>query len=236
MGVLAPLLSSKPKVPKFKPLDFGKETATSLAEYQANLPAAAEFASKFNELSGDQMLAALEKMLPGYAKLRDTGTSLIQSQMRGEVPQDVQNRLERQAAERGVTIGGAGSGLAGNDYLRNFGLTSLQLTQQGLNSAAQWMNQAASKTPVFNMSNAFIPIQQRIGIRQQENESQWQRNWLKNQISAVPDGWQGALIGLEDNIGAILGAAASNYNWGGTGAGGGGATGPAKADSGGGGL
>jgi len=216
------LLGEKPKVPQFKPVDVGKETGKSITENTQNLPALAEFASKFNELSADQMLAALEKMLPGYANLRDKGTANITAMLGGEVPKDVENRLARKAAERGVTLGTSGSGMAENDFLRNFGLTSLQLTQQGLDSASRWMNESAARTPTFDMASAFLPIQARVGLRAAENQFSFQRNWLANQISAMPSPTESAWANAVTSDIGILSSAAGSAVGGAAGAGGGG--------------
>lgn len=215
-------LSDKPKVPEFKTVDFGQESADMLRENQANLPAAAQFAEKFNRLSSDQLNAALERMLPGYAGLRDKTTSNISSMLRGELPSDVENLINRQAAERGVSTGTSGSGFSEAGAVRNLGLTSLNLIQQGLDSAARWIESTASRTPVYNMANAFVPIQQRVNLRAQENQFKFQRDWLKNQIAAVPWGIEGWAINLADRIESIGYQVVSSYAGGGMGGGGGG--------------
>jgi hypothetical protein len=233
-------LSDKPKVPVFNPLDIGKETTDAAKENLAALPSVAEFAQKFNELSGDQLRDALEGMLPGYSDLSSAITQQIKSYMRGEVPKDVENLLQRRAAERGISIGGQGSEFNENQFLRNLGLTSLQLTQQGLDAASRWIGQNASMTPVYNMNQAFLPIQNRIALREQEKQFSWQRNWLKNQIAAVPWGVEGWAINLADRVESIGYQVVSSYagmaTGGGMGGGGGGAAmGAMKGGSGGGG-
>jgi hypothetical protein len=222
-SMLHALLADKPKVPQFKKVDFGKETAAMTAENQANLPAVAAFAEDFNKLSSDQLLAALERMMPGYSSIRDKGTAQIKSLMAGEVPKDVESLLERRAAERGVTLGyGGGSDFGENQFLRNLGLTSLDITQKGLDTAMRWMGIAASTTPVFNMASAFVPVTQRVGIRAAENQFQFQRDWLKNQIAAIPEGAEAALITLADNIEEIGRSVLTSYAGGAMGGGGGG--------------
>src|SRR5688572_22554068 len=137
-SMLHSLLADKPKVPQFKKVDFGKETADALEENQENLPAAAAFSEEFNRLSGTQLNAALERMLPGYASLRDKATGNISSMLRGELPEDVENRIERLAAERGISTGTSGSSFDEFGAVRNLGLTSLDISQRGLDSAMRW--------------------------------------------------------------------------------------------------
>ena len=200
-SMLHALLTKKPKVPQFKKVDIGAEQEAAVQENTELLPSLNAFASEFNKMSADQMMQQLERMLPGYGQLLSKGTENIQALMRGEVPEDVQNQLERKAAERGVALGyGGDSEFGGNQFLRNFGLTSLQLTQQGLTSAMNWINQAASRTPVFNMASAFLPIEQRVNLRAQENQFQFNRDWLRNKVASIPSGGRAALITLADNI------------------------------------
>lgn len=234
-SMLHSLLADKPKVPKFQKVDFGKESADFIRENQENLPAVAAFAEEYNQLSSDQLKAALERMLPGYSSILSRGTEQVKSLQAGEVPQDVENMLARRAAERGVTLGyGGGSGFGENQFLRNFGLTSLDLSQRGLDAASRWLGMAQSTTPVFNMASAFVPITQRVGIRAAENQFQFQRDWLKSQIDAIPEGAEAALITLADNIEAIGRSVLTSYAGGamGGGMGGGGGGGGGSSPSG----
>lgn len=234
-SALAAALKKKPSVPVFKKVDIGAEQETGVREMEELLPSLAAFAEQFNQFSSEQMMAQLERMLPGYAQLLAQGTENIQAMMRGEVPDDVQDQLERQAAERGVTLGyGGGSGFGQNQFLRNFGLTSLQLTQQGLNSAMNWMNQAASRAPVFNMASAFLPIDQRVALRAQENQFQFQRDWLKAKVKAIPSGGRAFAITALDEIQELAFSALKMYMggaMGGMGGGGGGQSAPPVTDA-----
>lgn len=219
------LITDKPVVPQYERVDFGKESADALAENQANLPAAAAFAEEFNRLSGDQLNAALERMLPGYGNLRDTSTANIQSLLRGELPSDVENLIERRAAERGITMGTSGSDFNEFGAVRQLGLTSLEMTQRGLDSAMRWIDSVARRTPTFNMASAFVPIGQRVGIKAAENQFKFQTDWLRNQIKAVPWGWKAEAINVADfaaSIGDTVVGAYAGGGFGGAGGGGGG--------------
>jgi hypothetical protein len=224
------LYGDKPKVPRFKPIDIGKETATASEENLAALPGVAEFSSQFNKLAGQQLRDALEGMLPGYSDLNAGITQQIKSLLSGQVPKDVENLLQRRAAERGLSIGAQGSEFGDNQFLRNLGLTSLQLTQQGLDSASRWIGQNAAMTPTYNMNQAFLPLQDRIGLRERENQFAWQRNWLRNQVHAMPSPSQQAYAqGITSEFemitqlaGSVAGYAAGGAAGGGGGGGGGG--------------
>ena len=227
-SMLQALLTKKPKVPQFKPIDFGDIQSQAAQDYTNLLPALQPLAEKFNTLAGTEMEKALERSLPGYRNLVNMGTSNIQSYLRGEVPEDVQANLERQAAEKGVALGTSGSQFGKFDTLRNLGLTSLALSEKGLDAASRWIDSAASRTPTFNFSSMFISPTQRVGIREAEAQFQWQRNWLANKVSAIPSGWRAALITLANNVEQIGRSVLSSYaggamgGMGGMGGGGGG--------------
>lgn len=215
-------LSDKPKVPKFERIDFEQEQADAIAQNTAALPGLSALADQTNRISTDQLNAALERMLPGYGAMRNKVTENIGSYLRGEIPIDVQRGIERRAAEKGISTGTAGSQFDEFGELRNLGITSLELQQQGLNAAGRWLESIASRTPTFNITSMFISPQERIAVKQQENQFQFQRNWLRNQIKAVPWGVEGWAINLADRIESIGYQVVSAYAGGGMMGGGGG--------------
>lgn len=187
------VLVDKLKVPKFQTVDIGAETAASVAENLANLPKVSELARRYNEMSAEQLTAAMEKMMPGYTQLRDQATGSIASMVGGEIPRDVENLLARKAAERGITMGTSGSEFQSYDELRNLGLTSLDMVNRGLDAAMRWIDSTAQRTPVFNMSSAFLPIEQRVNLKFQENQFKFQRDLMAAKVKATPWGWTAVL-------------------------------------------
>lgn len=213
-------LSDKPRVPKFERIDFEQEQADAIAQNTAALPGLSALADQTNRISTDQLNAALERMLPGYGSMRNKVTENISSYLRGEIPKDVQQGIQRRAAEKGITTGTSGSQFDEFGELRNLGITSLELQQQGLNAAGRWLESIASRTPTFNITSMFISPQERIAVKQQENQFKFQRDWLRNQIKAVPWGVEGWAINLADRIESIGYQVVSSYAGGATGGGG----------------
>jgi len=215
-------LSDKPKVPKFQHVDFAAEQEAAIKQNTESLPELGALAEGVNRISTDQLNAALERMLPGYSTMRDKVTSNISSYLRGEIPSDVARAIERRGAERGISTGTSGSSFDEFGKLRNLGITSLELQQQGLNAAGRWLDSIAARTPTFNITSMFISPQERIAVKQQENQFQFQRDWLRNQIKAVPWGVEGWAINLADRIESIGYQVVSSYAGGAAGGGGGG--------------
>lgn len=212
-SILGSFLADKPRVPQYRQVDFEKEQKAAISGNLGALPILQQLASQTNDYNASQVEAQLERAIPGYRGLVNQGTENIQSALRGEIPDDVSRLLKQRAAESGVALGTSGSQFNKYDELRNLGLTSLEQTQRGLDSATRWISAAQSRAPMMDVSSMFITPQQRVGVKMGENANIFQRNWLKNQVAAVPDGWEGALIALEGNIGSIVGAS-SGYAWG----------------------
>lgn len=190
----------KPEIPKWLNVDPALEQGYAIAGNQRNLAAAAKLGADTNEELITQHLTALERLMPGFSGLNQQIIGNIASQARGEIPQDVQNQMARQAAEMGVTTGTSGSDFDKYRQLRNLGLTSLQLTDQALNSAGRWMQTVTSGAPKFNFANMFISPEMQIQSTFRNRENQWNRDYLKAQVDAMPDAWQRALANLFDNI------------------------------------
>lgn len=92
------------------------------------LPSANEFAKAANQ----SKLAELESLM-GLSPdtLKQIGEN-IGSQAKGEIPTDVSDAVQRNAAVRSLGGGYAGSGMNRNLVARDLGLTSLQLTDRAL--------------------------------------------------------------------------------------------------------
>lgn len=217
MGIIAAGLSSafglsgeKPRVPKAPRLDFGKETAASLAEDTANLPAADAFVREFNRLSTEQGMAAMEQLFPGYGQMLQRGADTYGAMGRGELPASEYSKLERRLAEKGVSIGTAGSQFGDVGVERERLGIDLAYIDKGLQSYQAWTSGAASGIPKTSMENVFLPTSAKIGIRANEEQFGWQRDWLANQIHAMQSPeqkmWQDALGQEESSISSLAGS------------------------------
>lgn len=117
---------------------------------------------------------ALEANAPGTLGNIATAGGNITSLLHGQIPQDVQNLIAQQAAERGVAIGSPDSANASANLLRSLGLTSLGLQSQGLSNLGSLIGMTPTG-PAFNAGNMLVdPNQQQA----------WQ--YLANMLNAAP--------------------------------------------------
>jgi hypothetical protein len=105
-----------------------EETFAKFLGQEKDLPALSSFASNINR----QFRQELETGLPGTLGATTQISSLVNQLLQGAVPADVQAQVQRQGAQQAMALGvPATSEMARNIQARDFGLTSLELMQQG---------------------------------------------------------------------------------------------------------
>jgi hypothetical protein len=122
--------------------------------------------------------ADLAAQYPGLSGTNAQLSANILSRLKGEIPMDVQNKIQDAGARFGVTSGMPGSGLANAGIARNLGLTSLDLQNQGV----QQYNQTI---PTISGTQTVRPETQ-IGLSQSNAA-----------LKAAPDPTQAAAASLD---------------------------------------
>jgi hypothetical protein len=201
---------SKPKVPAFKPIDFAAEQKQAIQQNIGSLESATELATKTTAAEQSQLEAQLRRAIPGYDQLISQAGKNIGSALRGEVSQDVASQLQRSSAGRALSGGyGAGSGVGRNLAARDFGLTSMQIQNQGLAQAQNFIQQQRTfgMAQPFSISSMFITPGQRIGAMQQQNQQQYGRDLQAAQVAAMPDPTMAAFGSAISTAGGMYGGA-----------------------------
>ena len=211
-SLLGGLLSkgSKPKVPAFKPIDFAAEQKQAIQQNIGSLESATDLATKTTAAEQSQLETQLRRAIPGYDQLIAQAGKNIGSNLRGEVSMDVQSQLQRSAAGRALGGGfGGGTGMGRNLSARDFGLTSMQIQNQGLNQAQNFIQQQRMFGMVqpFSVSSMFITPGQRIGAMQQQQSAQYNRDMTAAQVAAMPDPTMAAFGSAISQAGGFAGGA-----------------------------
>jgi hypothetical protein len=212
MGLLEGLFGSKPDVPELPALDLGKEQAKAIDNNLAAMPKAQELVSQANLFNRDQIRQMLEATIPDYGPRTDKIWKTIDSQIAGELPEDVQDFIQNKAVSRAFGSGVAGSTAGRNIVARDLGLTSLDMTQRGLSSADNWLRTSAAlfSPGMMNVTSMFVSPAQQAAFDIEERNAQFQRNWMSEQIDAMPDP---VLRGVHDTIMSMaMAAGGSTYN------------------------
>lgn len=224
--------ASKPKVPIWNDINLGTEQQKSITSNADALPGAESLVSSANAFSQDQIRKMLEGAIPGYSKIVGDVSGNIESLLKGELPSDVSNAVQSNAAARSLEGGYGGSGSARSLVARDLGLTSLDLTQKGIGSAQSWMQIMNSlyAPGEINVSSMFITPEQMFNADLTNQQNKWGTEWLRNQIKAMPDPETAAIAkdvgGITDSFAGALGGAMGGVGGGaltaGSGGGGGG--------------
>jgi hypothetical protein len=157
-GIAGGLLGSglfggrKSSTPSFNPqqtLQFQQQEYNQMApealQYAANLfNQAANQGISFAQRGTAANVSNQDVVTPGSSAQREQALNQLNSYMQGQVPQDVQQQINRQVAQN---LGGgfnlfSGGGQAPQNFARNLGQTSLGLSQFGLSAAPTWQQLA----------------------------------------------------------------------------------------------
>ena len=210
-GILGGLFGAKKvKVPELKPIDFAGEQRQAIQQNIASLEPATELATKTTAAEQGVLEAQLRRAIPGYDQLIQQAGKNIGSALRGEVSQDVASQLQRSSAGRALSGGfGAGSGVGRNLSARDFGLTSMQIQNQGLNQAQNFIQQQRTMgmAQPFSVSSMFITPNQRIGFMQQQQQAQYARDMAAAQVAAQPSAMNQAFGSAIGNFTGTVGGA-----------------------------
>lgn len=183
--IIGGLLQDEPKVPRFRPINVQQEQMQAISGNLSALPSITALGKKTTAAAVQQQQANLEALFPGASNIKEAASAAIQSALAGELPQDVVDLIARRAAERGISTGTAGSQFAQFGELRTLGLTSLDRINQGLASAAQWLQIAQAATPQFDFGRFMITPEFQTQVAMAERDAEFQREWVKNQIDAA---------------------------------------------------
>lgn len=211
-SLLGGLLSkgSKPKIPAFKPIDFEAEQKQAIQQNIAALQPATELAQKTTAAEQSQLEAQLRRAIPGYDQLVQQAGKNIGAALRGEISPEVSAQVQRSTAGRALTGGfGGGSGFGRALTARDLGLTGMQIQNQGLAQAQNFIQQQRTfgMTQPFSVSSMFITPSQRINALAQQNQQQYNRDLQAAQVAAMPDPTMAAIGGAISSAGGFAGGA-----------------------------
>lgn len=190
-GFLSALVGSKPVVPTLSTLNLSTEQQKALTANLQALPGSEQIASQVDLFNQQQINQILESVIPNYQAITGQVSSNIQSLTQGQIPTDVSQAVQRSDAAQAVAGGYSGTQAETNLTARDLGLTSLDLTQQGLASAEGWMKTASSiyQPGMFNVSSMFVSPEQMASFDVGQEQMQFQQQWMSNQIAAMPAPW-----------------------------------------------
>lgn len=188
--MIAGILRGEPTLPAFQKIDPLAEQTKTITGNQAALPGAEKLASGVNTFNMQQLESMLSQAIPGYESIKSGVSSTIQDQIAGKIPKQDLAQLKNFDAGQSLSGGYSGSGMSHALAARDFGLTSMSETNQGLSSAESWLKTMASieQPGFFNVSSMFLTPGQTMAQDTEERNAQFQHDWSQNVLN-----WQGSL-------------------------------------------
>jgi hypothetical protein len=200
------VFGTKPDVAPFVPTDLSAETQRATEGNLANF---------------DLVTSYLNKIAPGFTDTLNKGFENTLSELKGEIPADVSAEIMRSSAFKSLMGGFGGTPMGKALTARDLGLTSLNLTQLGNNSAQIWDKLAEEAYSPWTVGTS-----EQAAITADNNAGKQATDQFKFNIAAAPD--PGAL-GIF-NVDAALGQQMLSLGMGAIGGiGGGGGGGSAQA-------
>jgi hypothetical protein len=198
LALVGSILSAgkKPKVPDWQDVSLSDAAQQAQNTNTKMLPQWEDIAERVNSFTFDQIEQMVRLATPGYDAVQGKVLENLQSGLRGELPKDVADLIERKSAERAVAGGFGGSGMHRSMEARDLGLTSLQLTDRAMSSAERWTQQARAYVqgmPMMNVASMFVSPQQQFEANWRNQEARFNRDWMSNKIAAAPDPTKAAI-------------------------------------------
>jgi hypothetical protein len=212
------------RVPEIRRVDTEREQREAIRQNIASIAPASELSRRATEADQATLESQLRRAIPGYDQLIGQASRNIGASLRGELTPEVTSQVQRSTAGRALMGGyGGGSGFGRALTARDLGLTSLNLQQQGLGQAMNFIQNQRSTGMVqpFSVSSMFVSPTQRINLALQENSMQFNRDVMAAQEAAKPNPMMAAIGGSFSNIGGMMfgdfmggrgGSAPSQYN------------------------
>ncbi len=210
---LEDVFGSTPSVAPYIPTIFGDEQIKALEDNIAAFPDISKLGTQYY----DYMMGMMNQAIPGFSNILSQGgalTSQMEGQasqeLAGQIPQHVQEQVQRSSAFQNLLSGGGG-GMASANTARNYGLTSLDLINQGANlattagnAAQRWAGLASGM--IMNPSGMMVTPQQQAALTMQNNLYKQQTQQLQNNLNAAPNPVAAGISGTIMNLlGAYLG-------------------------------
>lgn len=199
-----------PFIPDLPEVSAQKEQRKAIAGNLEALPEATQLAGGINKFNFEQLQTMLKAAIPGYDEIMGTQSKQLTSMLKGELPQDVQESIQRSRGAKSFAGGFGGSGAAGAAEAQSLGLASLDLIREGLSSSERWLQSAASRLPqLADASAMFISPQQQISFAVGERNNRFNYDMYKAKVAASGSRSDNALTGLTDWVEGILASAAT---------------------------
>jgi hypothetical protein len=207
IGGSAMSAGKRTRIPDFPTVDIEGEQQKAIKQNIASIESSEKLSEKTAAAEQSILERQLERAIPGYKSLIQQVSKNISSSLSGLVSPEISRLVQQSTAGKALARGfGAATGAGRALTARDLGMTGMQLQQQGLSQAMQFIGSQRSTgmAQPMSVSSMFISPSMRINLRAQENVAKFNRDVRAAEIAAQPDPMMAAIGGSFSNIGGIL--------------------------------
>lgn len=182
-------------------VDPNQVYSQSLGASLGALPQAENLTGQENVFNQQQLQDALNKSIPGYSDIQASRSGIIQNELAGQLPPDVQAYLERTGAATSLAGGYGGSQAGRNLTARDLGTNSLNLMHTGQQEAQQMISGTPTATPISIAASLGLnpELLYKGDLTQRQENMAAATNW-----AVAPGAWGAIGSGLQKVGGAAL--------------------------------
>ncbi|HEY1107425.1 MAG TPA: hypothetical protein VGE76_02295 [Opitutaceae bacterium] len=213
-------IASRKKAPQAavpKPVDVQEEQARAIAGNAANFNAAASLSAKSNAFDQSQALALLEQAMPGYGAMRKKLMAQADSDLANQttLPPEMQQQLQRFAAEKGITRGTSGNFNAFS-LVKDFGFNLVDWQNASRARALNTLSSVFQMTPRINVMSPMsmmVNPNTAIQVAGNNNAQQYQAQQSAYDAQAAARNQNAALMGSAiTSAGSVIAGGIRQYN------------------------
>lgn len=221
-GMMAAKAAKAGKAAAYDPVDIGEAQAGAINANQQQFGAASRLAGQTNAFNQGEATRLLEQAMPGYSAIQSRLMSQINADLDSQtsLPSDVQDRIARFAAEKGITRG-TGGNFNSFSLVKDFGFNLIDWQNAKRASALNTLSTVFGMAPRVNpMSPSAMFVDPNAAIAAQAGNSQMAYNIAQsnNNAQAAAANQRASIWGgVAQSVAGIAGGYVQNQYGGGAG-------------------
>lgn len=194
-AALSALWEHKPDVPDFHWTDLVQQQLDTTAGNMGVLPKSEQLGAGVNDFMRGERNKTLAG-IPGFDEIEGLQVDNLKNWLSGKLSPEAASQINRHSNAHAFGGGYGNSGMKADLEARDLGIGALQLQQNAMGQAGNYLGHEASlrAIPEFNPASMFINPMAAAQFNAQQEAAKLQQQWLKARIDAQPQPWQQSIM------------------------------------------